>query len=512
MKDKCLILFLILFGLSIILPAQVRYIRNFPIQLPLTYLFDPQYTPKQIFPTPEGGVIILGDCLAHYGEYPDLGIAGDCGAIKLDDYGNCEWQWWSRDFHGWGGPRIIGIDQEADGRVNFLINVGSDYNKLGWINPNGTNNLEYIQLPHIGISRAKRLLNGDIFVIGSSTSQSLPYPNNICATFLRLNPQGDSLSMHLYAVDSLWIQPGLRIAVAYDMELDSDGMPVSTSQFTDRFASVVKTDWNGNLIWRRDTANPLCRNQSYPITKIPVTNEIVFGYQAYNNNYRNQFSIYRISGTGLDSLYSIQMSDTVCVGSYYSIVGHSQGIYLYGFYGDYSIDVFNEEVHISDYTFQGQQIWDWSIPSPFNLYQPTDCITVLPDSSVVHVFGNDDFGDYGLTIVKLSPSGTEVEDEAVPKPELQLCTYPNPMVSSINIDFKSRDIISEEFLSADIFNIKGQIVKSIMLNRKSTHQYSVVWDGFSTNGKACAPGAYIIKVNASGKSIIKKIILLRQGE
>jgi len=497
---------LIIIGLSISLSAQVRYVRNIPIQLPLTYLYDPQYTPKQIYPTPDGGIIVLGDCLAHYGDPYNPELAGDCGAIKLDAFGNCQWQWWSRNFIGWGSPNIVGIDQEIDGKVNLLINVGDDYNQIGWINPNGTSNLEYIQLPHIGISRAKRLINGDIFVIGSSTSQSLPYPNNICAAFLRLNAQGDSLSMHLYGVDSLWIQPGSRFAIAYDMELDTDDMPVATCQFTDRFASVVKTDWDGNLIWRRDTSNPLCRNQRYPITKIPLTNEIVFGYQAYNNNYRNQFSVYRVSGTGLDSLYSIQMSDTICVGSYYSMVGHNQGIYLSGSFSLVSSGL----ERVTNYNLQGQQNWEWSIITPFiNGNQQTDCITVLPDSSIIHVFGNDNLGDFSLTIIKLNPDGTATEDEYCPKPKLELCAYPNPMKGFINLKLTSGYGIKDKSIPIQIYNIKGQLVKSLNATSKSSSVYNASWDGKDEMGRMCASGTYIIWAKSDRMKLSKKILLVK---
>jgi len=480
--------------------AQVRYVRNIPIQLPLTDLYDPQYTPKQIYPTPDGGVIILGDCLAHYGEYPDQGTAADCGAIKLDANGNCQWQWWSRDFIGWGDPSIVAIDQEADGRVNFIINNQPFYFRLGWITPQETSFLQAISIPSAGVNKALRLPNGDIFAIGGINSSSF---------FMRLNTQGDTLSTRSYPADSLWIQPGLRFAVAYDMELDTDGMPVASCQFTDRFASVVKTDWNGNIIWRRDTNIPLCRGQDIPITKIPISNEIVFGYRAYNNNYRNQFSIYRVSGTGLDSLYTIQMSDTICVGSYYSIVGHSQGIYLSGFYGDYSIEVFNEAVHISSYDMQGQLGWDWSMVSPFNLDQPTDCITVLPDSSVVHVFGNDDFGDFGLTIVKLHPDGTATEDETIPKPEFTLCAYPNPMNDFIYLKITSNYRIKEKSIPIRIYNVKGQLVKTFNFTSKTNGVYESTWDGKDDKGKMCATGTYILKVKSDKKHISKKILLVK---
>jgi hypothetical protein len=114
--------------------AQSSYIREIHLQLPPAY-WSWQYTPKQIFPCPDGGVIILGDLLAHWGEeHIDPLTAGDCGAIKLNAQGDCEWQWLSRNFSGWGEPHIIGIDQDAGlakvgDRVNEQPNAYNAHNR-----------------------------------------------------------------------------------------------------------------------------------------------------------------------------------------------------------------------------------------------------------------------------------------------------------------------------------------------------------------------------------------------
>ena len=118
-----------------------------------------KYTPKQIYPSPDGGVIILGDCEVGWGNPDFPNYAADCGAIKLDADGNCLWQWWSRNFVGSGPPRIVGIDQEADGRINFLINNSPDYNQMGWIDPQQNSSLQSVQWNtsrSFGVHRAMR--------------------------------------------------------------------------------------------------------------------------------------------------------------------------------------------------------------------------------------------------------------------------------------------------------------------------------------------------------------------
>jgi len=510
-------IFLLMFTFIIVsLFALDSYIRNISINMPYPSLYEYLYTPKQIFPCPDGGIIILGDCLAHWGDPLDPYENKDSGAIKLDDDGNCEWQWWSGNFLSWNYPTtIIGIDQEPDGRVNFIINnfhyeQGIIYNRLGWIDPQGNSSLQDITMPYCELSAACRLPNNDIFAIGQKGVHIPTYHTN--AFFLRLSAQGDTLSISSIPPDSIstWL-PGFDWrAKAFDLELDIDGMPVVTCEFTNRGASVVKTDWNGTVIWRRDT-NYRTLQMPVPITKISETNEIVFGYQAFNNQLFNHYSIYQITSTGIDSLYTIQMTIGECFGFYDSMIGYSQGIYLAGSYGDGGPGITGQNIHISDYSLSGQNNWDWSWqPYPYfaeNYYPspPTDCIAILPDSTLIHAFGCD-WGNYGLTVVKLLPNGTSLDDSVLPKPILDVSAYPNPFNSSTTVSFSIPKTSKCELV---VYNTKGQAVKHLVKETKDRGIYNFIWNSDDDNGKRVSSGVYFFRLNVDGKPITQKMLLLK---
>ncbi len=489
--------------------AQERYIRNIPIILPYPDFIWYQYTSKQIFPCPDGGVMVLGDCTGQYEMDPDR-YAADCGVIKLNAEGNCEWQWWSRDFNCESAPQIIGIDQEADGTVNFLINTPPEHSQIGWIDPQENYSLEDIHLPNCVLNKALRLPNNDIFAIGRIYDYNSPPFYGVHALFMHLDSLGDTLSTCHYPPDTLWVVSNLALkwAQAYDMEFDTDNMPVSTCQFTDRFASVVKTDWDGNLIWRRDTNTAHTDEIKIPITKLPLTNELIFGYNAYNNGLWNQFCIYQVLPDGLDSLFTIQMTDSTCVGSYYSMIGYNQGIYLSGYYGD-SEWTLNAHEYISSYNLTGEAIWTWSYSSMLNFRQCTDCITLLPNSNIIHVFSSWTFGNDGLTVVTLHPNGTPNDDEYIQKPINKILAYPNPMRSFLNIDFKLERNTTQATYQLKIYNIKGQLVRMINLDKKSGNIYSSVWDGTDLHGKLCANGTYILRLDSNNNTTSSKIVLIK---
>lgn len=486
MKAKILIgILLIFFGLSNCLSAQVRFVRNIPIQLPNTDLYEPKYTPKQIYPTPDGGVIILGDCLAHYGEWPDQGLAGDCGAIKLDAYGNCEWQWWSRNFIGWGGPRIVGIDQETNGRVNLIINNSPYYNQMGWIDPSGASSLNLKDIISCYIIKAARLPNNDIFAIGTINVGSGGH-----VLFMHLNTQGDTLATRNYPPDSLWVMGG-GYAQPCDMELDTDGMPVSTCQFTDRYASVVKSDWDGNLIWRRDT-NLQVGGTPFPITKIPATNELVFGYLTEIGPVYNQYVIYKVTTSGLDSLFYFNS-----FGPWRSIVGYDQGICTGG-------SIAFSYVGISNYDLQGQAIWSWSSAWCYDGTDQADRIIVLPDSSIMYVFSANIFDSF-LSVVKLSPQGTHNQDEIIPINKLYIEAYPNPMTTYLNIEIPSESIM-HKYTYINIYNVKGQLVRKLDLQLKE-NILTATWDGKDEMGRLCAAGLYLVRTGTGNQVKAVKVIL-----
>jgi len=507
MKVKHFLCFIILFcGLFISLNAQVRYVHNIPIIMPNPNFFQYKYTPKQIFPCPDGGIMVLGDCTAQYSIDPNL-YAADCGVIKLDAAGNCEWQWWSRNFIGNDSPNIIAIDQEADGRVNFLINTPPEQSWIGWITPNENYSLQDIQLPNCEINRALRLPNNDIIAIGRIYDYNSPPIYGVHALFMRLDAQGDTLSIRHYAPDTLWIYTGPwnRWAHAYDMEFDTDGMPVSTCQFTDRFASVVKTDWDGNLIWRRDTNSPIIET-TLAITKIPLSNDIVFGYRPGSGFTCFDYNVYKVTAAGIDSLFTI--INNQCVrGYYYSIIGKDNKIILAG---NFQFDNSNYSILVSSYNMMGQSNWIWSFDMDYFLGGIcTDCVIILPDSNIVHVTAGQLWGDYGLYVVKLHPDGTANEDELLTKPTKRIFTYPNPMKELLNIEMKDVQKNQWKPLIVQIFNIKGQLVRAINLDRKSDSEYSAIWDGTDVNGKSCANGTYILKLQNNNDTTSSKIVLIK---
>ncbi len=89
--------------------------------------------------------------------------------------------------------------------------------------------------------------------------------------------------------------------------------------------------------------------------------------------------------------------------------------------------------------------------------------------------------------------------------------YPNPFNPSTTISFSVTQ--NSDFVSLEIFNIKGQKVKQLVsnsANQLSAGQHSVVWDGTDENNKPVSSGIYMYQLKIDGKAIAgKKCLLLK---
>ncbi len=87
---------------------------------------------------------------------------------------------------------------------------------------------------------------------------------------------------------------------------------------------------------------------------------------------------------------------------------------------------------------------------------------------------------------------------------LLLCS-PNPFSSILELSYTLKQISAVGF---EIFNLKGQKVRSIAPATKGIGEAKEYWNGVDDNGKACPSGAYIIKMRAGDTVIIKKSYLV----
>ena len=101
-------------------------------------------------------------------------------------------------------------------------------------------------------------------------------------------------------------------------------------------------------------------------------------------------------------------------------------------------------------------------------------------------------------------NGTEDMTEIAPISELS--NYPNPFNSNTSISFNLQKSGTADL---KIYNLKGQLVRTLNSGNIAKGTKSFTWDGTDTNGKNVGLGVYFCRLESAGQTLTKKIVRVR---
>ena len=87
-----------------------------------------------------------------------------------------------------------------------------------------------------------------------------------------------------------------------------------------------------------------------------------------------------------------------------------------------------------------------------------------------------------------------------------LGSYPNPFTAQTSITY---DMKNDEQVTIEIYNQKGQKVKTLINSREKSGNHTVTWKGDDENGKPVSNGIYLYRMTSGTYSSSKKMILLK---
>lgn len=112
---------------------------------------------------------------------------------------------------------------------------------------------------------------------------------------------------------------------------------------------------------------------------------------------------------------------------------------------------------------------------------------------------------HGPTSFNYTPGDYDLADQLVFSTGLRHA-YPNPFNPSTNIGF---ELAEEGEIKIDIYNIRGQLVRSFAPMAHKIGKGSVVWDGKDNNGNNLSSGVYHIRMSTRNKSFSRKVVLMK---
>ncbi len=108
--------------------------------------------------------------------------------------------------------------------------------------------------------------------------------------------------------------------------------------------------------------------------------------------------------------------------------------------------------------------------------------------------------------VSLNVLSTGIIDNIYPLiPKLE-GNYPNPFNPETTIKYQ---VSENHMVKILIYNIKGQLVKTLVNEIKENGYHTAVWDGSDENNKLVSSGIYLYKLHVGKATFIKKMLLLK---
>lgn len=140
--------------------------------------------------------------------------------------------------------------------------------------------------------------------------------------------------------------------------------------------------------------------------------------------------------------------------------------------------------------------WNDIITLNYDFYNPP------PDTGTIHILFNDGNGNFVedpvVGIMESEPpitSGYELYQN-----------YPNPFNSSTTISYYLEKTANIELA---IYNIKGQLIKTITNEQQKGGIHSVRWDATNNAGKEVSSGVYLYTLRVDDRVFTRKMLLIR---
>ena len=94
----------------------------------------------------------------------------------------------------------------------------------------------------------------------------------------------------------------------------------------------------------------------------------------------------------------------------------------------------------------------------------------------------------------------------VEKSMLKATNHSNPFNPETNISYALQDA---EHVKVCIYNVQGQLIRTLVDEMQPAGSYTVRWNGFQDNDEKAVSGLYLYRIDAGGQALTQKMILMK---
>jgi hypothetical protein len=119
--------------------------------------------------------------------------------------------------------------------------------------------------------------------------------------------------------------------------------------------------------------------------------------------------------------------------------------------------------------------------------------------------------DNDIQLIKTNNSGsTPIEENNLPQNSMiSMSSYPNPFYSTRGNITICYSIPEDNQIQLDVYNSKGQKIKTLEDRFHKKGKYSVNWDGKNEKGNQVCSGVYFFQIKSENKITTNKLLLLK---
>ncbi len=173
----------------------------------------------------------------------------------------------------------------------------------------------------------------------------------------------------------------------------------------------------------------------------------------------------------------------------------------------------DREIQYSVIDELGNTLFDFCEDTFCNVEFPSEIDQIIKKDQVLYILFHNKFYAYDCEseknyfIQKMDFTDfTNSDNNNLIKPVLTTIAYPNPFNPTINISY---NLPNDSKVSLEIFNIKGQKIKTILSENQKSGNHRTIWQGKDENEKKVSSGIYFYKLKTDQNEKIKKIILMK---
>ena len=113
---------------------------------------------------------------------------------------------------------------------------------------------------------------------------------------------------------------------------------------------------------------------------------------------------------------------------------------------------------------------------------------------------------YGPLNVTISIGGNQPELPVIPVETRLFAAFPNPFNPSTNLRYSMKEAGNAKL---DIYNSKGQLMKTYSASHSQAGYYQMNWDGRDLNGQLASTGVYFYRMTSGKYASTKKMVLVK---